>query len=219
MGFWSDAKSIAQRDPAAKGPLEVFFLYSGYHAVCWHRPAHWLYRHGLFRFARIISQFNRFFTGVEIHPGAKIGSGLFIDHGMAIVIGETAEIGDNCTMYHGCTLGGTGKHTGKRHPTIGNNVLIGSGAKILGPLNIGHNVRIGAGSVVLSDIPANTTAVGIPARVVRQNTIDETPSVDLDQIHLPDPTHQEILELRERLEQLAKEVREYQNIAKTNKKE
>lgn len=199
MGFWEDAKSIASRDPAAKGPWEVFFLYSGYHAVCWHRVAHWLYQHKQFFLARLVSQANRFWTGIEIHPGAQIGRGLFIDHGMGLVIGETAEIGDYCTIYHGVTLGGTGKASNKRHPTIGNHVLIGAGAKVLGPLTIGDNSRIGANSVVLKDVPPCTTVTGVPGHPVQQEKL-ETPSFDLDQIHLPDPIYQELLELMNKVE-------------------
>ena len=155
-----------------------------------------------FFLARLFSQLGRFFTGIEIHPGAKIGNGLFIDHGMGIVIGETAEIGDNCTIYHGVTLGGTGKESGKRHPTIGNNVLIGAGAKVLGPIRVGDNAMIGANSVVLRDIPPETTVTGIPGRMVRQQQ-RRVPSSDLDQIHLPDPVMQEFLRIHDALDKLA----------------
>ena len=161
-----DIKAIKERDPAARSGLEVFFMYSGFHAVCWHRFAHWLYKHRRFGLARFISQLNRFFTGIEIHPGATIGRGLFIDHGMGVVIGETTEIGDNCTLYQGVTLGGTGKESGKRHPTLGNNVMVGSGAKVLGPFKVGDNSKIAAGAVVLSEVPADSTCVGVPARIV-----------------------------------------------------
>ena len=156
------------RDPAAKNPFEVLFLYPGVKAVCYHRRAHWCYEHNLMFLARMISQMGRHRTGIEIHPGAKIGRRLVIDHGMGIVIGETAEIGDDCLIYHGVTLGGTGKDSGKRHPTIGNNVLIGTGAKVLGPFKVGDNSRIAANSVVLSETPPDSTAVGIPARVVKR---------------------------------------------------
>ena len=155
------------RDPAARSTMEILLLYPGLKAVCSHRRAHWCYEHNLKFLARTISQASRRRTGIEIHPGAKIGKRLVIDHGMGIVIGETAEIGDDCLMYHGVTLGGTGKDVGKRHPTIGNNVLIGTGAKILGPITIGDNSRVAANSVVLREIPEDCTAVGIPARVVR----------------------------------------------------
>ena len=166
MGFWEDAKYIASQDPAATGPLQVFFMYPGYHAVRWHRISHWLHIHKLRTLARGISQFARFLTGVEIHPGAKIGKCLFIDHGMGIVIGETAEIGDYCNIYHGVTLGGTGKDKGKRHPTLGNHVLVGAGAKILGPFTVGDNARIGGNAVVLKEVPPNATVVGVPGVIV-----------------------------------------------------
>lgn len=203
MSFWEDAKSIAGRDPAANSPWEVFFLYSGYHAVCWHRVAHWFFQHKFNFIARLVSQTGRFFTGIEIHPGATIGKGLFIDHGMGIVIGETAEIGDFCTIYHGVTLGGTGKDKGKRHPTIGNNVLIGGGAKVLGPFTVGDNARIGANSVVLQAVEPDTTVTGIPAKVARRNKpIDEVASFALDQVNIPDPIEAEMAAIRERIEKV-----------------
>ena len=155
----------------------------------------------------MISQGARFLTGIEIHPGAKIGRGLFIDHGSGVVIGETTEIGDNCTLYQGVTLGGTGKHTGKRHPTLGNNVMVGSGAKVLGPMKIGDNSKIAANAVVLSEIPDNSTAVGIPARVVRRNN-QKVVECDLDQVHIPDPVAQELCKLNLRIEALEKASRE-----------
>lgn len=161
-----DINSIKERDPAARTSLEVFFVYSGLHAVIYHRIAHWFFKHKMFFIARMISQNARFLTGIEIHPGATIGKGLLIDHGSGVVIGETAVVGDNCTIYQGVTLGGTGKHTGKRHPTIGNNVMIGSGAKVLGPFKVGDNAKIAAGAVVLAEVPANCTAVGVPARII-----------------------------------------------------
>ena len=164
-----DVESIKRRDPAAKSSLEVLFLYPGMHAVISHRISHWLYEKNMFTMARLNSELSKFFTGIEIHPGAKIGKGLFIDHGTGVVIGETAEIGDECTLYQGVTLGGTGKDHGKRHPTLGNNVLVGAGAKVLGPFKIGDNSNVAAGSVVLSAIPENSTAVGSPARVVKRN--------------------------------------------------
>jgi len=203
-----DAKSIAQRDPAAKSVLEVILLYSGFHAVVFHRFAHWFYKKRMFFIARLISQVSRFFTGIEIHPGAKIGKGLFIDHGMGVVIGETAEIGDNCTIYHGVTLGGTGKERGKRHPTIGNNVLISAGAKILGPFKVGDNSRIGANAVVLSEVEPNTTVVGVPGRAVKRGNVRIAPSIELDQVHIPDPVAQELCKLLRRLEQLEKCLKE-----------
>ena len=163
----ADIRAIRERDPAARNSLEVFFMYSGFHAVCWHRCAHWLYKRHCFGMARFISQTCRFFTGIEIHPGATIGRGLFIDHGMGVVIGETTEIGDNCTLYQGVTLGGTGKETGKRHPTIGNNVTVSAGASVLGPFTVGDHAKIGAGAVVLSEVPPYATVVGVPGQVVR----------------------------------------------------
>ncbi|WPC42148.1 serine O-acetyltransferase EpsC [Clostridium sp. JS66] len=161
-----DLESAMKNDPAARNPIEVFILYPCIHALIHHRMAHFLYKRKFFFMARLISQLSRFFTGIEIHPGAQIGKGMFIDHGMGVVIGETAEVGDNVTLYHGVTLGGTGKDKGKRHPTVGSNVTIGAGAKILGPITIGDNVKVGANSVVLKNVPSNTTAVGIPARVI-----------------------------------------------------
>lgn len=187
--------NILQRDPAARNYLEVMLLYPGLHAVVSHRYAHFFYKHRLFFVARLISQISRMYTGIEIHPGAKIGKGLFIDHGMGIVIGETAEIGDNCTIYQNVTLGGTGKDKGKRHPTIGDNVLIGCGAKVLGPFKVGSNSKIAANAVVLSEVPENSTCVGVPARTVRINNKKVNCSMDLDQIHIPDPTSQEICKL------------------------
>jgi len=205
MSLLSDARSMAQRDPAAKNIFEVIFLYPGFHALIWHRISHFFYINHLFFLARLISQLGRFFTGIEIHPGAKIGKGLFIDHGMGIVIGETAEIGDNCTIYHGVTLGGTGKDTGKRHPTIGNNVLIGTGAKVLGPFKVGDNSMIGANSVVLKGIASDTTVTGIPGRPVKMKDV-RIPSIDLDQIDLPDPIMQEFCHLRDYLARMQMQV-------------
>ncbi|NMB34111.1 MAG: serine O-acetyltransferase [Clostridium sp.] len=200
--FKEDARLIAKRDPAARNIAEVILLYSGFHAVCFHRIAHWFYNRGLCFIARTISQTSRFLTGVEIHPGAKIGKGLFIDHGMGIVIGETAEVGDNCTIYHNVTLGGTGKDRGKRHPTIGNNVLISSGAKVLGPFKVGDNSRIGANAVVLTEVEPDTTVVGVPGRAVKRGGHRIKPSIELDQVHIPDPVAQELRRLRCRLEEL-----------------
>ena len=167
----------------------------------WHRVAHWCYCHKLFFLARMVSQLARHFTGIEIHPGAKIGQKLFIDHGMGVVIGETAEIGDNCTIYHGVTLGGTGHDHGKRHPTIGNNVLIGAGAKVLGPFKVGDNSRIGANSVVIKEVPPDSTVTGIPGRVVK-SAQGRVPSSDLDQVNLPDPVMQEFIRLNEAIDKL-----------------
>ncbi|MDF5721231.1 MAG: serine O-acetyltransferase [Rhizonema sp. PD37] len=165
----ADLRTIYERDPAARNWLEVLFCYPGLQALVFHRLAHWLHNKGLPFIPRFISQISRFLTGIEIHPGAKIGNGVFIDHGMGVVIGETAIVGDEALIYQGVTLGGTGKETGKRHPTLGNHVVVGAGAKVLGNLQIGDHVRIGAGSVVLRDVPSNTTVVGIPGRVTRQD--------------------------------------------------
>ena len=201
-----DINSIKERDPAARNSVEVFFLYSGLHAVIYYRIAHWFFVRKLFFIARMISQSARFLTGVEIHPGATIGRGLLIDHGAGVVIGETAVIGDNCTIYQGVTLGGTGKHTGKRHPTIGNNVMIGSGAKVLGPFSVGDNAKIAAGAVVLAEVPENSTAVGVPARIIypgKKKPEGVLPCKnDLDQIHIPDPVSQELCKMRMHIEQL-----------------
>jgi serine O-acetyltransferase len=201
-GLLQDARLIAKRDPAAKSTLEVILLYPGFQALFYHRIAHWFFKRRLFFLARFTSQFSRFFTGIEIHPGAVIGSGLFMDHGMGIVIGETAEIGENCTIYHGVTLGGTGKDKGKRHPTIGSNVLIGAGAKLLGPITVGDNAMIGAGSVVLEEVEPDTTVTGPKARAVKRSGKRLVPSIELDQIHYADPVSQELCRLQVRLDHL-----------------
>ena len=192
------------RDPAARSWLEILLLYPGIKAVRSHRLAHWCYRHDLKFLARFISQRSRRRTGIEIHPGATIGRRLVIDHGMGIVIGETAEIGDDCLIYHGVTLGGTGKDVGKRHPTIGNNVLIGTGAKVLGPIKVGDNSRIAANSVVLKEIPEDSTAVGIPARVVRIAGQKVNFAGEVDQVSVADPISAELAALRSELEELKK---------------
>lgn len=199
-----DLKSIKSRDPAARNSLEIFLLYSGFHALLWYRLSHWLYRHHFFFLARFISQTGRFWTGIEIHPGAQIGRGLLIDHGGGVVIGETAVVGDDCTIYQGVTLGGTGKETGKRHPTLGNHVMVGSGAKVLGPFKVGDNSKIASNAVVLSEIPPDSTAVGVPARVVRRN--GQKVEAELDQIHIPDPVSQELCRLLVKIEKLEKKV-------------
>ena len=198
-------RAVQERDPSARSKLEILLLYSGVHAILHHRIAHFFYRCHLRFLARFWSQLNRFLTGVEIHPAAKIGHGVVIDHGMGIVIGETAEVGDNCTIYQGVTLGGTGKDTGKRHPTIGKNVMIGAGAKVLGPFQVGDNAKIAAGAVVLAEVPPDCTAVGVPARVVRRGGV-HTCEEDLDQIHIPDPIAQELCAMRIRLERLEKQL-------------
>ena len=182
----SDIKTILERDPAAKSVLEVILCYPGLHAIVFHRMAHALHKRGLVLLPRVISQIARLLTGVEIHPGAKIGERVFIDHGMGIVIGETAEVGDNVTMYQGVTLGGTGKEKGKRHPTVGNGVVIGTGARVLGPIVVGDYAKIGAGSVVLNNVPTHTTVVGVPGRVVIYEG-ERVPSVDLNHEEMPDP--------------------------------
>lgn len=198
-----DIRSIRERDPAARGTIEIIATYSGLHAVWMYRIAHFFYRKKLFFVARLISQFARFLTGIEIHPGATIGKGLLIDHGSGVVIGETAEIGDNCLLYQGVTLGGTGKEHGKRHPTLGNNVMVGSGAKILGPFKVGDNAKIAANAVVLEEVPPNSTAVGVPAKIVRQ---DGKRTCDLDQIHIPDPVAMELNKFKLRIDELEKQV-------------
>ena len=187
-----DIQCFLARDPAARSPVEILFLYPGFKAICLYRIAHRLYRRRLFFLARWVSQLCSRKTGIEIHPAAQIGRRLFIDHGTGVVIGETTEIGDDVTIYQGATLGGTGKEIGKRHPTIGNGVMVGAGAKVLGPLQIGDYAKIAAGAVVLTDIPPNSTAVGVPARVVR---LDGVRVDSFDQIHVPDPVAQEIARL------------------------
>lgn len=209
----SDLNAVLERDPAARNKAEVFFLYSGFKAVRSHRKANWFYIHNLKFLARWISQHSRHKTGIEIHPGATIGKGLFIDHGMGVVIGETTVIGDNCTIYQNVTLGGTGKDAGKRHPTLGNNVLVGSGAKVLGPFKVGDNARIAAGAVVLSEVPANATAVGVPARVVKVNGIR---SEALDQIHVSDPVALALCNLEHKINLLNEQIEE---LKKVNSKE
>lgn len=199
QGLLDDARSIRDRDPAARTTLEVFLLYQGFHALIYHRQAHWLYQHKLFFLARALSQFARHMTGIEIHPGATIGRRLFIDHGMGIVIGETAEVGDDCLIYHGVTLGGTGKDQGKRHPTIGNNVLLSTGSKVLGPFKVGDGARIAANAVVLKEIPENATAVGVPARVVRIAGEKANFVGNVDQVNVTDPVQKELEAINARL--------------------
>jgi serine O-acetyltransferase len=196
--------TVFRGDPAAKSALEIFFCYPGFHAILWHRVAHQLYPAGFPLLARIVSQFNRLLTGIEIHPGATIGRRCFIDHGMGVVIGETTEIGDDVLLYQGVTLGGTGKEKGKRHPTIGDNVVIGTGAKILGNITIGSHTKIGAGSVVVRSVPENSTVVGVPGRVVRLRV--DTGDY-LEHGTLPDPEGQLIDELTKRVEQLEAQLK------------
>ncbi len=195
--------AVQERDPAAHSTAEILLLYSGVHAMTAHRIAHRLHESGHVFSARAVSQFARFVTGIEIHPAAKIGKGFFIDHGTGVVIGETSEIGNSCTIYQGVTLGGTGKETGKRHPTLGDNVMVGAGAKVLGPVKIGSNSKIAAGAVVLTDIPENSTAVGIPAKVVRR---DGVRVCDLDQVHIPDPVAQELSAICRRITALEEQL-------------
>ena len=207
-----DIDAVRQRDPAAKSDIEILFLYSGVHAILCYRVAHKLYLSEHYFSARAISQIARHMTGIEIHPGATIGKSFFIDHGMGVVIGETTEIGDNCTIYQGVTLGGTGKDTGKRHPTLGDNVLIGAGAKVLGPIKIEDNCKVAANAVVLKEIPENSTAVGIPAKVVRRHGRKVTD--DLDQVNIPDPVAMQMSKIEEKLNLLTIEL---ENIKQQNK--
>lgn len=202
-----DMDTIFERDPAVKNYLEVILCYPGLYAVIFHRLAHWLYLKRRFVISRLLSQISRFFTGIEIHPGAVIGKRLFIDHGSGIVIGETAELGDDVTLYQGVTLGGTGKDKGKRHPTIGHNVTIGSGAKILGPITVGHNAKIGAGAVVVRCVPPNSTAVGVPAHVVGREGIEES-YIDLNHTDIPDPLEDEIKALEKRIRELESRLKQ-----------
>ena len=199
-------EAYQKRDPAARSKLEIFLLYQGVHATLYHRLAHWMYRRNWMFLARLVSQWSRFWTGIEIHPGAKIGRRFVIDHGMGIVIGETAEVGDDVLLYHGVTLGGTGKDHGKRHPTIGNNVLIGCGAKILGPFKVGDNSRIAANSVVLSEVPDNATAVGIPAQIVRIAGQMTHFADEVDQTSVQNPTLEKLAALAARVEELEKHL-------------
>ena len=200
----SMVETVKERDPAAKSSAEILLLYSGVHAVIAHRISHKLYQGGHEFSARAISQGAKFLTGIEIHPAATIGKDFFIDHGTGVVIGETAEIGDHCTIYQGVTLGGTGKDVGKRHPTLGNNVMVGAGAKVLGPVYIGSGAKIAAGAVVLHAVPENSTAVGIPAKVVRRDGVKLAD--DLDQIHIPDPVAQELARLDAEIKKLKASV-------------
>ena len=203
-----NVKTVKERDPAARSTSEILLLYSGVHAVLAHRVAHRLHEKKHYFSARAVSQAARYVTGIEIHPAAKIGKGFFIDHGMGVVIGETAEIGDNCTLYQGVTLGGTGKDVGKRHPTLGDNVMVGAGAKVLGPVYIGSNSKIAANAVVLHPVSENSTAVGIPAKVVRRDGVRV--KNDLDQIHIPDPVAQELQRLQGRIDELKSRVENLQ---------
>ncbi len=203
----ADIAAVRDRDPAARSAIEILLLYPGTKAIRMYRRAHWFYKHKCYFLARLISQRAARKTGIEIHPGATIGKGLFIDHGTGVVIGETAEIGENCTIYQGVTLGGTGKDHGKRHPTLGNNVMVGAGAKVLGPFKVGDNSRIAAGAVVLSEVPENSTAVGVPARVVKMG-IKRDDDDKLDWVHIPDPISLEICRLQMQIDKLTKSEEE-----------
>lgn len=205
-----DVNAVLERDPAARNFAEVLLLYPGVAAVMWHRFSHFLYKHNFKFLARWISQTVRFWTGIEIHPGAQIGRRFFIDHGMGVIIGETTVIGDDCTIYQGVTLGGTGKDTGKRHPTLGNNVMVGSGAKILGPFTVGDNSKIAAGAVVLSEVPPNSTCVGVPARIVKREGVRVS---DLDQVKIPDPVSLQLCTLSVHIKNLEKQLEELKNNA------
>jgi serine O-acetyltransferase len=210
MGFFKevgeDIRNMVEKDPAARNWFEVLICYPGIWALILHRPAHWCYKHNLKLIARVISQLTRFFTGIEIHPGAVIGRRCFIDHGMGVIIGETAEVGDDVTIYQGVTLGGTGKDTGKRHPTIGNRVVIASGAKVLGPFTVGDDVKIGSGSVVLKEVPSGCTVVGIPGTIVKR--YGKSTTQDMNQVDLPDPVAVEIECLRRRIVHLEQIIRQ-----------
>lgn len=201
-----DLQAIFDRDPAATSKLEVLLTYAGFHALLAYRIGHWLTRYHIPFFPRAISQLARWITGIEIHPSAKIGTGFFIDHGMGVVIGETAEVGDYVTLFQGVTLGGTGKERGKRHPTLGNHVVVGAGAKILGGIRIGDNVKIGANSVVLKSVPSNSTVIGVPARIIKTQG-ERLPEATMDHINISDPVgdrlwalEQELIELRKKVE-------------------
>ena len=213
-----DIAIVKEKDPAARSSFEILLTYSGLKAVRSYRRAHWFYQHKFYTIARIISQRARHKTGIEIHPGATIGDGLFIDHGMGVVIGETTIIGDNCLLYQGVTLGGTGKDKGKRHPTLGDNVMVGAGAKVLGPINIGNNVKVAANAVVLKDIPDNCTAVGVPARIARMAG-QKVQQQDLDQIHIPDLTMEDITMLKSAVTCLRAEMSKLESQEKKEKQE
>lgn len=210
-----DIKAVLDRDPAARNGFEVLLCYPGIWALILHRPAKWMYHHHLKLIARIVSQLARFFTGIEIHPGATIGRRCFIDHGMAVVIGETAEVGDDAVIYQAVTLGGTGKDVGKRHPTLGNNVMISSGAKVLGPITIGDGSKVGAGAVVLQSVPPNCTVVGVPGKIVKRG---KAKVQEMDQMNMPDPVAVEVECLRRRIVMLENKLRDAEH-ARVQKEE
>ena len=199
--FKTDIQAVKERDPAARSTIEVILLYAGFHAIVLHRLAHWFHQKHWFFMARFISQTSRFYTGIEIHPGAVIGEGVFIDHGCGVVIGETAIVGDGCTIYQGATLGGTGKDTGKRHPTLGKNVMVGAGAKILGPFKVGDNCKIASNAVLLGPLEENSTAVGVPAKAIIVAGV-RINNANLNQVDLPDPVQQECNKMKERIAEL-----------------
>lgn len=201
-----DMRVVFERDPAVRSVLEIIFCYPGFHAVLFYRLGHGLWRRKFYFLARLVSHLGRFFTGIEIHPGAKIGRGFFIDHGMGVVIGETAEIGENCTLYHGVTLGGTSWAKEKRHPTLGNNVVVGSGAKILGPFTVGDNSKIGSNSVVVKEVPPNSTVVGVPGRIVMTEGMKTEERTDLEHGKLPDPEAKAISCLFDQIRALERKV-------------
>ena len=207
----SDLNAALSRDPAARNKLEIILLYSGFHAVWAHRIAHWFWRHRLFLIARGISQFSRFLTGIEIHPGAIIGNGFFIDHGMGVVIGETAEVGENVTLYHGVTLGGVSTEKGKRHPTIHDNVVVGAGAKILGAIDIGTSSRVGANAVVVNPVPENSVVVGVPGQIVKRSKPEEISKPDLHHDLLPDTIGRTLEAIMQRMQKMESKVDEVSN--------
>jgi serine O-acetyltransferase len=210
-----DFQAALSMDPAATSKLEVVLTYAGFHALLFYRVAHWLWKNRIPFIPRALSQFARFITGIEIHPGATIGSGMFIDHGMGVVIGETAEVGDNVTLFQGVTLGGTGKQRGKRHPTLGNHVVVGTGAKVLGPIKIGNYVKIGANAVVLQDVPDHSTVVGIPGRIVRIKDDRVAEDALMDHIHIADPIADRFIDLQVQLDALKKELENLKKSGKT----
>jgi len=203
-----DFKAVFERDPAVRSIFEIIFCYPGFHAMLFYRLAHWFWTNQFYFLGRFVSHIGRFMTGIEIHPGARIGRGFFIDHGMGVVIGETAEIGDNCTLYHGVTLGGTSWAKEKRHPTLGDNVVVGSGAKILGPFTVGSNSKVGSNSVVVKEVPPNTTVVGVPGRVVFAEGEKSQPQTDLEHGQLPDPEAKAISCLFDQIRALERKVQE-----------
>jgi serine O-acetyltransferase len=206
--FHDEIKATREKDPAARNNIQIIMLYAGLHAIIWHRMANWFWQHRLFFMARWLSQMGRFWTGIEIHPGAKIGRGLFIDHGMGVVIGETSVIGRNVTLFQGVTLGGTGKVKGKRHPTLGNNVVVGAGAKVLGNIHIGDNVQVGANAVVVRDVPANSTVVGVPGRITSREG-RKVHGINLDHSSLPDPLTQALETLQHEIDKIEGEIKDF----------